>query len=136
MRREIRWALIAVGGIALLSGGASIFVQPEHEVLYSAQAPVVWCAASRCYATYALEVGNTGEKPQTTIRVGLRRAAVEETLLKPTIRTFGKVDRRTEIHETDEVRTYILSEVRSGERITIQFILPMKPVAEAPRWDQ
>jgi hypothetical protein len=122
MFTRIRWMLIAIGGLVLVTGGISIFSIPDHEVLYDARPPLVTCMTSGCVSIYTLEVGNTGREMQDDVRVRLRRDAIREPILPPSVRTFGKVDRRVGVRDEDDVRIYDLGPVRPQERIELQLV--------------
>jgi hypothetical protein len=134
VRRSLRWTLLALGALSLLLGGASIFAFPDHEVLYSAEPPMVFCTSAGCYANYGLQVGNTGSEAQALVRVRLDRRTLAASATRPTVRAFGKVDRRARIEEADGVRTYALPEMKAGERVEVRFLLPVASRAAAPDW--
>jgi hypothetical protein len=134
MRQRFRWTMIALGALSLAAGGASIFSFPDHEVLYSAEPPMIFCTSGGCYANYGLQVGNTGREAQEQVRVRLDRATLAASATRPTVRAFGKVDRRARIEETDGVRTYSLPQVKAGERVEVRFLLPVASRAAAPAW--
>ena len=119
---RIRWVLIAVGVLFLVTGGASIFSLPDHEVLYDPQAPLVSCTQSGCISIYILEVGNTGLEIQEHVRVRLRTAALRTPIFPPSVRTFGKVERHVEVHDEDEVRIFDLGAVKPQERIELRLV--------------
>jgi hypothetical protein len=134
MRLRFRWTMILLGALSLIAGGASIFSFPDHEVLYVAAPPMVFCTSGGCYASYGLQVGNTGSEPQDFVRVRLDRQTVAASATRPTVRAFGKVDRRARIEEAEGVRTYALPGVKPGERVEVSFLLPVASRGAAPDW--
>jgi hypothetical protein len=54
------------------------------------------------------------------VRVLLRQDALRATILPPSVRTFGKVDRRVGVRDEDDVRIYDLGRVKPQERIELQ----------------
>ncbi len=135
VRRQLKWTLLAVGGVSLLAGGASIFSQPDHEVLYGGGAPLTACTPHGCISIYAFEVGNTGTEPQPQLDVRLRSAWLDRALMRPRVRTYGKVDRAFAVRDAEGVRTFALGMVKPGERIEVSFALPVDST-QAPAWDE
>lgn len=134
MRGPFRWTLIAIGALVLLRGGVSIFSFPEREVLYSPQPPLVVCTSESCFASYTLEVGNTGRTEPVDVRVVLRDEVVGGALLRPKARSFGKVDRPFATSAEDGTRAYTLTGVRPGERVELQMVLSVESHEAAPGW--
>ena len=122
MFARMRWTLVAIGLLFLMSGGASIFSRPDYEVLYDPQTPLVSCTKSGCISIYILEVGNTGQEIQEHVRVRLRADALRTPIFPPSVRTFGKVDRRVEVRDAEDARIYDLGKVKPQERIELRLV--------------
>ncbi|MBI4518265.1 MAG: hypothetical protein HY699_20895 [Deltaproteobacteria bacterium] len=136
MLRRFRWLLMAIGLLALGSGGASIFSRPAHEVLYSPRPPLRTCLSSGCLAIYIIEVGNTGSEGQEDVRIRLRADVVRAALLPVTVRNFGKVDRPVTVSEAGGVRTFAFGRVKPGDRVELSFTLRHGERFQAPGWEQ
>jgi len=122
MFTRIRRGLVAIGVLLLVSGGASIFSLPDHEVLYDPQPPLVSCTQSGCLSIYTLEVGNTGRQLQEHVRVRLRTAAVQASMLPLAVRTFGKVPRGVNVQDEGDVRTVDLGALKPQERVELRLV--------------
>lgn len=136
MRRGIRWALAAVGVGLLLTGGASIFARPSHEVLYAASRSPVVCQPSSCLALYRLEVGNTGHATQPDVRLRLRAAVLDTVPVPARVQDFGKVDRSVAVTDAAGVRTYALGPLAPDRRVVLSFTLFRPDTGAFPGWDE
>jgi hypothetical protein len=136
MLRRVRWLLIGVGLLTLAGGGASLFAVPDYEVLYHANPPLPTCTTSFCLAIYTLEVGNTGSRQQSQVRIRLRSAPLSAAIMPPTVRNFGKVDRPVAVTDAEDVRTFALGSMRPGERVELTLVLRYKLGEESPSWNQ
>ncbi len=130
-----RWlrAAFFVAGFLGLAGLLSVAMLPDYEVHYDAQAPQLVCAAGRCYASYHLEVGNTGSEPQERVRVRLAAAALDEAVLQPRAAAFGVRRLPIEVTETDDVRTLAFGPLAARDRVALTFTLAVPE--RAPGWD-
>ena len=122
--RWCRWALVAAGVLTLVGGGVSIFGQPDHEILYSAEPPITVCGGHGCTFIYRLEVGNSGAMVQDEVIVRLRRDAIEPAILPVRARDFGKIERRVRTWDEGEVRAYALGRLEPRVRVDLGFALP------------
>jgi hypothetical protein len=134
MFRRIRRLMVGVGLLVLASGGASIFAAPDYQVLYSPDPPRRVCTSAGCLGIYVLEIGNTGRLAQEHVRVGLYRKELDVAMLKPTVRTFGKVDRPVVMSEESGVRTYDLGLMKPRDRVELQVVLGLRPQDPPPEW--
>jgi hypothetical protein len=121
--RWCRRALVAVGVVALVMGGVSIFGQPDREILYQPEPPLTVCAAQGCTFIYRLEVGNSGAAPQDEVTVRLHRAVVETALLPVRVRDFGKIDRPVREWDEGDLRVYALGRLESRARVEVGLAL-------------
>jgi hypothetical protein len=121
--RWCRWTLVAAGVLALVSGGVSLFGQPDREILYSADPPLTVCGAHGCTFVYRLEVGNSGAAPQDEVIVRLRREAIQAAILPVRVRDFGRFERRVRAWDEGEVRAYALGPLEPRVRVEIGFAL-------------
>ena len=135
MARQLRWVLIVFGAMALLRGGASIFSHPESEVLYSTWMLPPSCVRSGCIFIYTLTVGNTGSRDAEHVSARLRENVLSTAILKPTVRTFGKVERPVDVSESEGVRTYQLGRLKPGDRVEVSFTLQRPSRSGEPPWD-
>jgi hypothetical protein len=133
VRRGIRWTLGGLGALLLLGGGASIFWQPAHEVLYAAWRGPLTCHSAGCLAIYTLEVGNTGREPQADVRVALRVAFLGGPL-GVSVRDFGKVDRRHTVSDAAGIRTYGLGRLAPRDRVELSVVVLRPDRAGFPAW--
>jgi hypothetical protein len=136
MFSRVRWTLLGVGALVMLSGGASIFGRPEREVLYNMHRLPPICHAEGCTVLYNLEVGNTGKLDQEQVLIRLRSAALQTALLKPTVRNFGKVERPVGVTEENGVRTYTLGRLDPQARVELQLVLHSQDAGSAPSWEE
>jgi hypothetical protein len=134
--RVVRWVLAAIGAVAIWRGGASIFDQPERELVYSTRPPFGSCAQGRCVGIYILEVGNTGSSPEPRVDVRVRSKPLESALLPPEALAFGKVRRPLAVSEAEGLRTYTLADIKPGERIELRFLLSAADGASLAAWDE
>jgi hypothetical protein len=137
VREWARWcrrALVAAGLVGLLTGGASIFGQPEREILYQPEPPLAACGSHGCAFVYRLEVGNSGAAPQDEVVVRLRRAAVERALLPVKVRNFGKIERPVRVWDERDVRAYALGRLEPESRVEVGFSLHGPGPAAAVPW--
>ena len=126
MRDWARWcrrALVAAGVVALVTGGVSIFGQPEREILYQPEPPLAVCGENGCTFIYRLEVGNSGAESQDEVIVRLRRDVVEAAILPVKARNYGKIERRIRVWDEGEVRAYALGRLESQVRVELGFAL-------------
>lgn len=135
MARQLRWVLIALGVLALARGGASIFSHPDNEILYGTSVLPPACVSSGCIFIYTLTVGNTGTHEADHVRVHLRENVLATALLRPTVRTFGKVERPVAVSEADGIRTYGLGRLKPGERVEVSFTVQRPDRTGAPAWE-
>jgi hypothetical protein len=121
--RWCRRALVAAGVVALVTGGVSIFGQPEREILYQPEPPLTVCGDHGCTFIYRLEVGNSGAEPQDEVIVRLRRDIVDAAILPVKARNFGKIERRVRVWDEGDVRVYALGRLESQVRVELAFVL-------------
>jgi len=121
--RWCRRALVAAGVVALVTGGVSIFGQPDREILYSADPPLTVCGTHGCTFIYRLEVGNSGAAAQDEVIVRLRRDVVEAAILPVKARDYGKLERRVRVWDEGDVRAYALGQLESRVRVELGFVL-------------
>jgi hypothetical protein len=114
---------MAVGAVALVMGGVSIFGQPEREVLYQPEPPLTVCGAHGCTFIYRLEVGNSGAAAQDEVIVRLRRDVVDAAILPVKVRNFGKIERRVRAWDEGDLRVYALGRLESQARVELGFTL-------------
>ena len=136
MAQQIRWLLIGLGVLALASGGASIFSQPQHEVLYSAAVLPPNCFASGCLSIYTLTVGNTGRDEEERVSVRLHSEPLTAAILPVTVRNFGKVGRPFQVQDEAGIRTFTMTRLRPGERVALSFTLRFADTAAIPPWNE
>jgi hypothetical protein len=134
--RWCRRTLVAVGVLALVSGGVSLFGQPDREILYSADPPLAVCGAHGCTYVYRLEVGNSGAALQDEVIVRLRREAIETAILPVRVRDFGKVERRVRTWDEGDVRAYALGSLEPKVRVEIGFALAGPSADGATPWSR
>lgn len=136
MRRPLRLGLAAVGLALLVGGGASIFWQPAHEVLYQLGGPQGACSTLQgCVLLYTLTVGNTGREPQAQVLVRLRADLAGRALLRPSVKTFGKIGRPVTVSEAGGVRTFALGPLPRDERVELSLVFAAPTREAAPAWD-
>jgi hypothetical protein len=121
--RWCRWTLTAAGVVALVSGGVSLFGQPDREILYAADPPLTACSPHGCTFIYRLEVGNSGALRQDEVIVRLRREVIESAVLPVRVRDFGKIERRVRTWDEGEVRAYALGPIEPRDRVEVGFAL-------------
>lgn len=127
---------MAAGGLALVSGGVSLFGQPDREILYSADPPLTVCGAHGCTFVYRLEVGNSGTAPQDEVIVRLRREAIQAAILPVRVRDFGKFERRVRAWDEGGVRAYALGPVEPRVRVEVGFALTGPSADSVVPWDR
>jgi hypothetical protein len=133
--RGLRIAIFVMSGLGLL-GLLAVVRMPDHEVVFDAQAPYLVCPTqTQCYATYRLEVGNTGTEPQSQVRVRLDAARLDAAVLKPQVRAFGV--RRLPLQERDEDdgrRTLGFGPLAPRDRANLEFMLATAGPGDVPDW--
>jgi hypothetical protein len=132
---QVRWVILVLGGALLLTGGVSLFSQPDHEVLYTTNPKLGVCTGEGCTLHYIMVLGNTGRQAQEEVLVRLRKSLVERAVLGPTARNFGKVLRPMQISDEGDVRTYALGRLEPMKRVEIGVTFQMQSERDAPAWD-
>ena len=135
MLRAVRWTLTAVAALMLWRFGISIARSPQHEVLYSVGKPFRTCVPQTCTTMLELEVGNTGDAPQSDVIVRFKAAPLAGLAWPMKVRAFGKVDRAVTIEEEGGIRTYHLGNLEPQKRITFQATILGKAADPIPTWD-
>jgi hypothetical protein len=133
-----RWLRIAVFVMSALGlfGLLAVARMPGHEVAYDARAPLLVCPSqTRCYASYRLEVGNTGSEPQPQVRVRLDAARLDEAVLKPQVLVFGIRRLPLRAHDGDDgIRTIAFGPLAARDRATVEFMLATAGPDDVPDW--
>lgn len=134
MSRALRMLVFVVGGLGLL-GLLSVGMLPAHEVVYDAQPPLLVCPQpARCYATYHLELGNTGSEPQPQVRIRLDAATLDGAVLRPTVMAFGVRRMPVRVTDVDGVRTLGIGPLAPRDRAELRFMLAVDGADAAPPW--
>jgi hypothetical protein len=132
--RALRVVVFVVGGLGLL-GVLSIGMLPDHEVVYDAQAPTLVCPRTTdCYASYRLEVGNTGSEPQARLGIRLDAAALDGAVLPPVVAAFGVRRLPVEVTEAEGMRTLAFGPMAPRDRAELTFMLRVPGAERAPDW--
>lgn len=134
MSRRLRVAVFVVTMLGVLRVVA-VGMQPDYEVVYDAQPPLLVCATDRCYATYHLEIGNTGGEPQVQVRIRLDAAALDDAVLKPVASAFGVRRLPLAVTDADGVRTLGVGPLAPRDRAELRFMLEVPGRDQAPDWD-
>lgn len=135
MYRSLRWAVLLIGIVSIWFGGASLFGEPQAEVLYGGAAPIRSCATGGCIYIYDLTVGNTGRSVQENVRVQLKADVLDSAILRTKVRTFGVSDRDVRISDDHGVRSFDLGPMKPRERVELQWTLRYPPGQPPPSMD-
>ena len=95
-----------------------IYSRPDHEILYNPWVVDAGCATEgSCLRVYILEIGNTGWKKQTDVRVEVRDRWLDGAILQPKAAIFGKIPRAMDNESVDGTTTWGLGSLEAGKRI-------------------
>jgi hypothetical protein len=134
MSRALRIGVWVVGGLGLL-GLLSVGRLPAHEVVYDAQPPVLICPrTTECYATYHLEVGNTGTEPQRHVGIRLDAGALDDAVLKPVVAAFGVRRLPLQVTDAEGMRTLGFGPMAPRDRAMLRFMLAAPGADRVPDW--
>jgi hypothetical protein len=132
--RALRAVVWVVGGLGLL-GLLSVGMLPAHEVVYDAQPPLLICPrTTECYATYHLEVGNTGSEPQRRVGIRLDAGALDGAVLKPAVAAFGVRRLPVQVTDADGLRTLAFGPMAPRDRAQLRFMLAVPSADRVPDW--
>lgn len=133
--RLIKYCVLALAFLLLLATGISLFGRPADEVLYTPELQAT-CVQEGCFATYRLQIGNSGRNEQRNIRVVLNSHILDETVLPLKAKMFGKVPREFSRLREGERTVIELGSLAPGKRVELSFSRRAASRDALPTWEE
>jgi len=121
--------------LVLLFTGISLFHTPAYEVVYSYRWIVMPAGDGRNTVFCALDVGNTGRKPQEDVKIHFLRLVLNHAVIPPTAKNFDVVERAITISQAGMRTTLSLGRLEPGKRVTVSILLMYSSGALPPAWE-
>ena len=133
----VGWTAVAIAALVLIFTGVSLFYTPSNEVMYSyTRLGLPNTESGGCYLSYSIEVGNTGTKPQDSVRLVFSRQAMNHTVIGPEARDYGVSARRITVSSDETAMTIELGMLEPEKRVRVTFLLSYQKGKQPHTWEE
>jgi hypothetical protein len=123
MFRLLFWIIVLALVGLVLNGNLPVPGIPQEEVVFTTDPPVASCGSSGCIVVYSLDVANTGESAQESVRVRLRAEPLAQAVVVPTVRRATETSLAPSMNDRQGIDVYPLGRLAPEERAALVFAL-------------
>lgn len=136
MLRLLFWLLLLTGVGLMLNGNLPIPGLAQEEVVFTTNPPVASCGSTGCLVVYSIDVANTGESAQESVRVRLRSEPLATAAVVPTVRRATESTLAAAMNDRPGSDVYPLGRLGPEERAALVFALRPASRETMLGWDR
>lgn len=114
------YALRILPLVVLVVTGISLWDHPDRELLYTFSVNQS-CLPDSCISIYSIELGNTGKSDIPQLSLRLHADAVQDAIIQPTVRRFGKLPMPAESTRMEGYSELRFGPVERGKNVVVTF---------------